>query len=244
MRKISIVIPAYNEEKHIGTLIKKIKTIQTEKIGFKKEIIVVDDGSIDSTSKVVSTFTDVILIGQQNMGKGAAVQRGIREATGEFILVQDADLEYSPTDYIPMLNALGSTGKIAVYGSRPKGIIRDKGWRMPFLGKHECQGVGPWIMNIVLMIITKFLYNRFITDMLTGYKLYPTDIIKQFNIKTTGFETDHELTGKLIRSGISIIEVPVSYEPRSIAEGKKIRARDGIIALWTLLKFRFGKINV
>jgi glycosyltransferase involved in cell wall biosynthesis len=239
VQTVSIVIPAYNEEAFIGTLLEKINSVPTETVGFKKEIIVVDDGSKDRTSEVVSKFKDVKLIRQENAGKGRAVQRGVSEATGDYVLVQDADLEYDPADYIPMLGALDGSKPKAVYGSRVRGTIRERGWTLPFPGRQEGQGIGPWGMNMVLMMLTRALYGRWITDMLTGYKVYPTKILKEFEVKTHGFETDHELTSKLVKRDVDIVEVPVSYIPRSAEEGKKIRPIDGAIAVWTLLKFRF-----
>jgi len=239
MRTVSIIVPAYNEEAFIGTLLERITRVPTEDIGFRKEIIVVDDGSTDATAECAAFLPDVTVTRQDNQGKGAAVQRGLREATGDFVLVQDADLEYDPDDYVPMLAALGEAGATAVYGSRPLGVIRERGWLHPFPGKHPGQGIGPWAMNVVLSVFCLLLYGRWITDLLTGYKIYPAGILKGFTVRTRGFETDHELTAKLVKSGIAIHEVPVGYTPRSKEEGKKIRARDGLIALWTLLRFRF-----
>lgn len=239
MKTVSIVIPAYNEGNFIATLLEKILQVPTEDMGFAKQIIVVDDGSTDATAERASAFAEVQVIQQQNQGKGAAVQRGVQEATGDFILVQDADLEYDPADYLPMLEELGRAERRSVYGSRPLGIIRDCGWRWPFPGRHADQGLGPWVMNIVLVSLFLLLFRRWITDSLTAYKIYPTALIKSFSVKTCGFETDHELTCKLLKAGISIVEVPIAYEPRSLEEGKKIRPLDGLIALWTIVRFRF-----
>jgi dolichol-phosphate mannosyltransferase len=239
-RLLTVVVPAYNEERFIGQLLEKILSVPTEKAGFSKEIIVVDDGSTDGTALTVRKFPSVRLIQQANAGKGSAVRSGIRHATGDFVLVQDADLEYDPSDYVVLLSALRFDAPISVYGSRPCGVIRRVGWRFPFPGKHEMQGIGPWGMNIVLMAATFILYGRIITDMLTGYKLYPTKIVQSMNTVTNGFETDHELTAKLSARGVRITEVPISYAPRTRADGKKIRSIDGLIALWTLLRFRFS----
>jgi dolichol-phosphate mannosyltransferase len=239
MLTLSIIIPAYNEEKFIRVLLDKIYSVNTEIEGFKKEVIVVDDGSDDSTANIASKYSWINLIQQDNQGKGAAVQRGVAEATGDAILIQDADLEYDPDDYHKIL-AEYSVNKVAVYGSRTLGVIKRKGRVWPFVGKHEKQSLGPWIMNIILFIETWVLYRVKVTDMLTAYKLYPADVLKSFDIKTRGFETDHEITSKLVKSGIQIIEVPISYEPRSVDEGKKIRAIDGLIAIWTLIRFRFS----
>ncbi|MBI1860027.1 MAG: glycosyltransferase family 2 protein [Deltaproteobacteria bacterium] len=238
MPKLSIVIPAFNEEGSIGTLLQSVRAVDLKSIGFEKEIIVVDDGSTDRTYKVATQFADVRVLKQvPNLGKGRAVQRGITESTGDLVLVQDADLEYDPTDY-PALLAASEGGTVAVYGSRILGQLRERGWTV-FPGKHSSQGLGPWIANVALSVWVFLLYGRWLTDSLTAYKLYPVRALRRYHVKTSGFETDHELTAKLIRDGVPIREVPISYIPRSAAQGKKIRAIDGVIALWTLFKFRF-----
>ncbi|MBF0380284.1 MAG: glycosyltransferase family 2 protein [Magnetococcales bacterium] len=239
MKIVSIIIPAYNEGAFIAQLLEHIIKVPTETIGFKKEIIVVDDGSTDDTANIAAGFAGVTVIQQQNSGKGRAVQRGVKDCTGDYVLVQDADLEYSPADYLVMLPALTPDNNTAVYGSRPRGVIERHGWKNPFPGRDPDQQLGPWIMNVVLAIQTFILYGRWITDMLTGYKIYPAATIKSFNIKTHGFETDHELSAKLVKAGVDIVEIPISYTPRSLEEGKKIRAIDGLIAIWTLIKYRF-----
>jgi dolichol-phosphate mannosyltransferase len=243
MAVISIVIPAYNEEAYIGKLLEIILGVDTESMGFQKEIIVVNDGSKDRTAEIAAGFPGVVCLTQTpNQGKGRAVRRGIAESTGDYILVQDADLEYDPRDYLPMLQALRS-GAGAVYGSRTAGQIRDLGWRLPFPGKHPRQDVGPWFAGVLLSCWTLLLYGRWISDTLTAYKLYPAKDIKRMRLETTGFETDHEITARLFRAGVSISEVPIRYDPRSTHEGKKIRPVDGLIAVWTLLRFRFKPLD-
>jgi dolichol-phosphate mannosyltransferase len=236
MLRISIVIPAYNEEAFIGTLLGKVLSVDTAALGFEKEIIVVNDGSRDRTSECVRKFAGVTLIEQENQGKGAAVRRGIAESTGDFVLVQDADLEYDPADYVPMLEALRS-GAEAVYGSRTLGQLREHGWTLT-PGRHPAQSLGPWAAGWFLSSLTFVLYGVWISDTLTGYKVYPRRWLKGLRVETRGFETDHELTAKLVRAGVRIQEVPIGYQPRSVAEGKKIRASDGVRAIWTLFRFR------
>jgi dolichol-phosphate mannosyltransferase len=238
MPVLSIVIPAYNEGAFIGTLIERILAVPVEDLGFEKELIVVNDGSRDNTEEIardwaarfpqVHCFTQV-----PNQGKGKAVQRGIREATGDYILIQDADLEYEPRDYLKLLEALDHAD--VVYGSRTLGRSR----RQLFPGKHPQQGAGPWFAGVLLTLWTALLYQRWITDTLTAYKLYPAAAVTAMQLRTSGFETDHEITAKLIRRGLRISEVPIEYHPRSSEEGKKIKASDGFIAVWTLLRFRF-----
>lgn len=239
MKLLSIIIPAYNEEASLARLLEKIATVDTTVVGFQKEIIVVNDGSRDRTEAIAQSFASsgVICLTQvPNQGKGRAVQRGIREATGHYILIQDADLEYEPNDYPALLQALRHAD--VVYGSRTLGQFRDQGFSLT-PGRHPQQKFGPWLAGAILTFWTFCLYGRWITDTLTAYKLYPAPQLKQMKLRTSGFETDHEITAKLIRMGLRIAEVPIAYYPRSVEEGKKIKPRDGLIAVWTLLRYRF-----
>ena len=240
MKTISIIIPAYNEERYIGDLLKRVLAVNTEGLDFKKEIIVVDDGSKDNTAKVVSEFKEVTLIQQKNTGKGGAVQNGIRSASGDYILVQDADLEYYPEDYPAMLQELNKNPDQAIYGSRTLWQFKkEEGYKL-FPGRHPNQDFAPWLAGVILSAWTLILYQKWISDTLTAYKIYPANFFKNINIKTNGFETDHEITSKLIKSKIKIYEVPIRYLPRTVAEGKKIGPKDGFNAVWTLLRFRFS----
>ena len=237
MRLLSIVIPAYNEEAFIGTLLEKLLALDLTSVGFETEIVVVNDGSKDRTAEIASHYP-VKVITQPNQGKGSAVRRGIQEACGEFVIVQDADLEYSPEDYKPMLAEI-NRGALCVYGSRTLGQLRQHGWTLT-PGRHPEQHFGPWLARIVLSCWTAVLYGKWIFDTLTAYKIYPRSVFETMQVKTHGFETDHEITAKLLRRGIRMREVPISYQPRSVLEGKKIRAVDGLIAVWTLLRFRYA----
>ena len=243
MKKLSIIIPAFNEDNYISTLLDNIHSVNTEIIGFNKEIIVVDDGSTDQTLKLArkaaSEIPDISVIHQENQGKGKAVQTGIKEAKGDFVLVQDADLEYDPNDYIPMLTRLKDSGT-SIYGSRILGQIHYFNRRFPLAGRHPEQGIGPWLAGILLTFCVFLLFGRWITDTLTGYKIYPIHVIRKMDIISHGFEADHEITAKLIKCGIQIIEVPINYHPRSLKDGKKIGMRDGFLAIWTFVKFRFS----
>lgn len=237
MPKLSIVIPAYNESRYVRTLLEKVLAVPVEKLGFTKEVVFVDDGSTDGTLELAQSFQAVRCFRQSpNGGKGKAVQRGIAESTGDYILVQDADLEYDPMDYLEMLKCLTSHPGTAVYGSRTLGskVFQQAG----FLAKWKGQGWGPWLAGKVLTWITYLLYGKWISDTLTAYKIYPASAIRKMKVVTSGFETDHEITAKLIRGSVGIVEVPIHYEPRSLEEGKKIRWQDGVVAIVTLLKFR------
>ncbi len=239
MKTLSIVIPAYNEERTIAALIEKVRAVDTESLGFKKELIVVDDGSKDQTSARASAYDGVRVLRQTpNQGKGRAVQRGMRAATGDYILIQDADLEYDPQDYLPMLRKVAA-GSEVVYGSRTLGQARQQKGFTLCPGRHPRQSFGPWLAGALLSFWTAFLYGRWITDTLTAYKLYPAPAVQGMHLMTAGFETDHEITARLILQGLPIAEVPIEYTPRSAEEGKKIKAVDGLIAVWTLLRFRF-----
>jgi len=240
-KTLSIVIPAYNEEKFIGALLDKLVVLPVESLGYTKELIVVDDGSKDRTSEVAGRYADVRLVRQQNQGKGAAVQHGIKSATGTYILIQDADLEYDPNDILVMLKKLNEHPEASIYGSRILGERCSGRGGLSRFGKNPEQSFGPWLANVILSVCGLLLYGQWITDLLTGYKIYPRELFLQTKILTKGFETDHEITAKLKRRGIPIYEVPVSYRPRSVAEGKKIRVSDGFKAVLTLLRFRFAR---
>lgn len=243
MQKISIIIPAYNEAVFIEKLLLKVDSISLLSEGFDKEIIVIDDGSADNTADLAEKFSSVRVIRKKvNEGKGKAVQTGIRESSGDWILIQDADLEYNPDDYIPMIRALKRyDDKSAIYGSRFLGQILERGLFHLCPGKHPLQGIGPWFMNIILCLESFLLFGKIITDNLTGYKLYPAEILKNHSFITSGFEGDHEITCLLLRKGYNIYEIPAQYFPRTKEEGKKIRMSDGFIAMWTFLRCRFAR---
>jgi len=241
--RLSIVIPAFNEEAFIGGLLKKIEMVDVGQAAFEKEVIVVDDCSTDRTDEIVHGFPEVKYLRQpQNQGKGAAVRRGIEESTGNWILVQDADLEYNPDDYLPMLRAIEPGVSCTIYGSRTLGQMRPGARRGWLPGRHPQQSIGPWAAGLLLSFWTWLLFGRWITDTLTAYKLYPAEKVKALPTETRGFETDHELTAKLLRTGTKIIEVPIDYVPRSKSEGKKIKAKDFFIALWVLWKYRWKRL--
>ncbi len=233
MKSISVILPAYNEEKYLKKIINKIKKVNFKKKNYKYDIIVVDDGSTDNSKEILKGIKGIKLLTQKNYGKGRAVQNGIKLSKADYILIQDADLEYFPNDIPKMLNKI-KTNKQAIYGSRylplKYGI---------FPRKIKNQTYGPFFANIILMLLFWLLYGQKISDLLTGYKLYERDFFKKNKIKTNGFETDHEISAKLVKEKYKIIEVPVKYNPRSIADGKKINFFDGLKAIKTIILFRF-----
>jgi glycosyltransferase involved in cell wall biosynthesis len=236
---VSIVIPAFNEERYIASVIKSIEDVTASIQDFFFEVIVVDDGSTDNTSRIVASLPNVRLFYKNNEGKGAAVQLGISNAVGQFILIQDADLEYEVEDYKILLSTLNESlgdGKVAIFGSRTIYTNSHRPGKYKYrLRPVSGQNFGPWIGNVILSLVVAMLYRTWISDTLTAYKLYSKEFFTNNRITSSGFEADHEITAKLLKQGFKIIEVPVSYSPRSVEEGKKIRARDGFMALKVFL---------
>ena len=232
---VSVVIPAYNEEAFIGKLLSKLMTVEIDRSRYELEFIVVNDGSTDKTEEIVLRYPEVRYYSQLNSGKGSAVQNGISKSFGQFILIQDADLEYDVSDYKPILDKLTlseNSTRTSVYGSRTtRPSVNGSNKSKYSLRKQSGQSIGPWIANIALSIFVLILYRKWISDTLTGYKLYPKDFFNDNEIFSSGFEADHEITAKLLRQGYAIKEVPISYNPRTKQDGKKIRAVDGLIAL-------------
>jgi dolichol-phosphate mannosyltransferase len=231
MKRLSIVIPAFNEERFIGTLLERIRAVNLEPYGLVKEIIVVDDCSRDRTADAVRQFPDVVLCRhEQNGGKGRAVRTGIERATGDYVMIQDADLEYDPQDYVPMVEALTSGVADVVYGSRyTRGILGSK---------HAQQSWPAYLGGRSLSIAAWLCTGRYLTDTVTALKLFPRGLLNDCHLQTTGFELDHEITSKVLARGRRIIEVPIQYFPRSRDEGKKIGAKDWVRGLRTFWKYR------
>lgn len=228
--KLSIIIPVYNEEKTILEVIKKVKE---EKIkGIKKEIIVVDDFSLDGTRKILLNLKGhnvKIFYHQKNRGKGAAIRTGLKHAAGDIILIQDADLEYNPEEYPKLLQPiLGNKTKI-VYGSRFEVIRKNlkSMYKLHYFG------------NVFLTIVTNLLYGSKITDVETGYKVFRKEVIEDIDLKAKRFDFEPEITSKILKKGYKIKEVPISFVGRKFAEGKKITWKDGVKALYYLIKYRF-----
>jgi dolichol-phosphate mannosyltransferase len=227
---LSIVIPAYNEERFIGTLLDQIRAVDLSALGIDKEIIVVDDCSHDRTAEIVAAVPSVVLKRmERNSGKGRAVRAGIAAATGDYLIIQDADLEYDPNDYVPMLRALIEGRGDVVYGSR---YLR--------AGRHPNQSLAAYLGGRSLSLAALLFTRRHLTDTVTALKLFHRSQIATVPLETTGFELDHEITAKMAARGARIVEVPIHYSPRSRAEGKKIGLRDWFIAVRTFVRYRNG----
>ena len=230
MPTLSIVIPAYNEERFIGTLLQQIQAVDLASLGLSRQIIVVDDCSKDRTADIAGAIDGVTLKRMPvNGGKGKAVRQGISMATGELLIIQDADLEYDPSDYLPMLRAFLEGRGDVVYGSRYLGR-----------GRHAQQSLTAYLGGRSLSIACALATGRFLTDTVTAYKLFRRADLASVNLQTTGFELDHEITSRLLARGLKIVEVPIRYAPRSREEGKKIGLRDWFIALRTFYRYRNG----
>ena len=233
MKLLSIVIPAYNEERFIGTLLDRIRAVDLTPLQFDKEIIVVDDCSRDRTAEIVASSPGVILARHaKNCGKGRAVRTGIERAKGDYVMIQDADLEYEPHDYAPMLQAVLSDSGDVVYGNRYAGGL--------LAGKHAQQSWAAYLGGRSLSLAALASTGQYLADTPTALKLFPRALLLQLTLETTGFELDHEITAKVLARKQRIVEVPIGYFPRSKAEGKKIGLRDWFIGVRTFWKYRRG----
>ncbi|MGH9311392.1 MAG: glycosyltransferase family 2 protein [Vicinamibacterales bacterium] len=227
---LSIVIPAYNEERFIGTLLEQIRAVDLARLGVTSQVIVVDDHSSDRTPDIVRGFPEVIFERlPKNGGKGQAVRRGMALATGDYLIIQDADLEYEPQDYLPMMEAILNRRGDVIYGSRYMNG-----------GRHPGQSIAAYLGGRSLSLVGYLSTGTWLTDTVTALKLFPRDLLPSLRLETSGFELDHEITAKVLARGLRIVEVPVSYHPRTREEGKKIGMRDWFIGARTFWKFRRG----
>jgi glycosyltransferase involved in cell wall biosynthesis len=223
--KVSVVIPVYNEERTIREIIERVEAVPVE-----KEIIAVDDYSTDNTWEELKKLADEgrirLFRHKMNKGKGAACRTGISKITGDVVIIQDADLEYDPSDYPSLLAPISSGRSKVVYGSR-------------FLGPHKAMYFWHAIGNKSLTLITNILYDTTLTDMETCYKVFTADIARKLKLKSNRWGFDPEITAKMLKMGHRIYEVPISYTGREFWEGKKISWKDGITVVRTLIRYRF-----
>ena len=225
MQKITILIPVFNEKDSLTKLLEKVESVN---FGLEKEIILIDDFSTDGTKDLYSVLPYKVLYHEKNQGKGAALRTGLAEASGDIIIIQDADLEYNPEDYIPLVNLIMSEKADVVYGSR----LADN------------RNVGKFLLlsflaNVTLSLITRLLFGVKLTDMETCYKAFKADVIKDITIESDRFDFEPEITAKVLKKGVRFAELPISYNARAVSEGKKIGWKDGVQAIYTLFKYRF-----
>ncbi len=222
--KLSIIMPVYNEENTIKQIIKEVLAVDID-----KEIIIVDDNSKDNTRKIIEEEINgdniIKIYHSKNLGKGAAIRTGIKAVSGDIVIIQDADREYDPRDYHNLIKPILEDRCDVVYGSR-------------FLGVQSAMFFWHFVGNKLLTLVTNILYNTLINDMETGYKVFKTEVIKSINIKANRFDFEPEITAKLLKRKFKIQQLPITYTARTYKEGKKITWRDGVSALWTLIKYR------
>ena len=237
MPRCSILIPCYNERENDRELLSRVAAQDLSDLGLEREIIVVDDGSTDESLKIVRDFVDKhpdvplrVIAYQPNRGKGCAVRKGIEEATGDYVIIQDADLEYHPSDYPALLKPLLFDLTEVVYGSR--WLARE----MPVSG--GLFALGGWLENEFL----RFCYRTNVSDIATGYKVFKADVLRSIVLDCVGFEFCPEVTAKLLNRRVRITEVPIRYTPRRKSEGKKIRWTDFFVGLYTILRVRAKRL--
>lgn len=236
MSKLSIIIPLYNEEKTIVKLLQRVIEVELPK-DIQKEIIVIDDGSTDNSKLIVQNLKlkrVIRIFHERNLGKGAAVRTGIKNSTGDLIIIQDADLEYNPADYKKLLEPILRGRTKIVYGTRLSN------YPLKFWGKDKTVLPVHLIANRFLTGLVNFLFNSNLTDMETCYKLFSREVLNKVDLQSTGFEIEPEITIKALKLGYNIIEVPILTTPRGYEEGKKISFNDGIKAIWTIFRYRFS----
>ncbi len=231
LSRISILIPVFNEARTLQELLGQVDAAVVA--GLDKELIIVDDGSTDGTREILEHLAGLqtpfrVVFHGQNMGKGAAIRTALTYATGDLILVQDADLEYDPRDYAELLDPLLRGRADVVYGSRLRGGKPVRDFSLLYL----------W-GNKFVTLVTNALYRAALTDMETGYKVFRADVIKNLQIRANRFDFEPEVTAKVLKRGYKLVELPISYYGRPHAEGKKLTWRDGFAAIWTLVKYRF-----
>jgi glycosyltransferase involved in cell wall biosynthesis len=222
---VSVVVPAYNEIDTIEEIIRRVLAVP-----LRIELIVVDDGSADGTRDLLQKLQRAhgfkLIQQPRNGGKGSALRAGFAQISGDIVIVQDADLEYSPEEYPSLIEPIASGRADVVYGSR-------------FLGRHRVFLFTHYMGNKLLTFLTNLLYNTILTDMETCFKVMRADVLRSFSLRSNGFGIEPEITAKIFKRGFRVYEIPITYDGRGYTEGKKITWRDGLVAIWVLLKYRF-----
>jgi glycosyltransferase involved in cell wall biosynthesis len=224
---LSVVMPAFNEAATIDEIVRRVLAVP-----LRTQLIVVDDCSTDGTRDILKRLQEEfgfnLLLQTRNMGKGAALRRGFAEVRGDLVVIQDADLEYSPEEFPALIELICQGRADVVYGSR-------------FLGRHRVFLFSHYLGNRLLTLLTNILYNTMLTDMESCYKVMRTEVLRSMTLRSNGFGIEPELTAKIFKRGYRVYEVPITYDGRGYEEGKKIGWRDGIVALWVLLRYRFSE---
>ena len=224
--KLTVIIPAYNEKNTIQEIVRRVQATK-----LVDEIIIVDDGSTDGTRALIAPMDGKdnikVILHEKNQGKGAAVCTGISAASGDVLMIQDADLEYDPREYPNLMKPIEEGLADVVYGSR-------------FLGApHRAILFWNMVANKLLTLMTNILYNNILTDMETGYKVFKREVVADMKIHAKRFDFEPEFTAKILKKNVRLFEVPITFNPRDYSEGKKIKMKDAFEAVWTLLKYRF-----
>jgi glycosyltransferase involved in cell wall biosynthesis len=221
---LSVVMPVFNERTTVEAIIRRVLAVP-----IRVELIVIDDGSTDGSGEILEELRKVLtftLIHQANAGKGAALRRGFAALTGDLVIIQDADLEYSPEEYPDLIDLILKGHADVVYGSR-------------FIGRHRVFLFTHYLGNRIVTLATNILYNTMLTDMETCYKVMRVDVLRSMTLESNGFGIEPELTAKIFKRGYRVYEIPITYSGRGYDEGKKITWVSGLVALWVLLKYRF-----
>ena len=222
---LSVVMPVYNELQTAEEMVRRVLAVP-----IRTQLIVVDDCSSDGTRDLLMRLQKdlgfILLLQPRNAGKGSALRRGFEAVQGDLVVIQDADLEYSPEEFPQLIELICQGRADVVYGSR-------------FLGRHRVFMFTHYAGNRLLTLITNVLYNTMLSDMETCYKVMRTDVLRSMRLESNGFGIEPELTAKIFKRGYRVYEVPITYDGRGYEEGKKITWRDGVVALWVLIKYRF-----
>jgi len=224
---LSVVMPVFNERATIEEIIRRVLAVP-----LRLQLIVVDDGSSDGTREILAALERelgfTLILQPRNAGKGSALRRGFQEVKGDLVIIQDADLEYSPEEFPALIELICQGRADVVYGSR-------------FLGRHRVFMFSHYVGNRIVTMLTNVLYNTMLTDMETCYKVMRVEVLRSFALRSDGFGIEPEMTAKIFKRGYRVYEIPITYDGRGYEQGKKITWRDGLVALWVLIRYRFAE---